>query len=95
MFSHTNATLNGLSTIRAFKASDILQEEFAQIQNFNSACYYLSMGATRAFAFWLDMVCVMYIAIVTYSFLFMDSGSGGSVGLAITQSIMLIGMCQW
>ncbi|XP_063704489.1 probable multidrug resistance-associated protein lethal(2)03659 [Culicoides brevitarsis] len=95
MFSHTNATLNGLSTIRAFKASDILQDEFAHLQNFNSATYYLSLTTTRAFAFWLDFTCVLYIAIVTFSFLFMDNGSGGSVGLAITQSITLIGMCQW
>lgn len=55
MFSHTNATLNGLSTIRAFKASEILQEEFARLQNFNSSMYYLSLATARAFAFWLDL----------------------------------------
>lgn len=54
MFSHTNATLNGLSTIRAFQASDIVQGEFARLQNFNSATYYLSLTTARAFAFWLD-----------------------------------------
>lgn len=55
MFSHTNATLNGLSTIRAFQASEILQEEFARLQNFNSSMYYLSLATARAFAFWLDL----------------------------------------
>uniref|UniRef100_A0A336M188 CSON010264 protein n=1 Tax=Culicoides sonorensis TaxID=179676 RepID=A0A336M188_CULSO len=95
MFTHTNATLNGLSTIRAFDASNILQNEFAHIQDFNSSTYYLSLCCTRAFAFWLDIVCVLYIAIVTYSFLFLDSFAGGSVGLAITQSIALIGTVQW
>ena len=52
---------------------------------------------TRAFAFWLDLVCVVYIAIITYTFVEMDNSTipGGNVGLAITQVIGLIGMCQW
>jgi hypothetical protein len=53
--------------------------------------------ATRAFAFWLDMICVVYIAIVTYTFIEMDQSNlpGGNVGLAITQIIGIIGMTQW
>jgi ATP-binding cassette, subfamily C (CFTR/MRP), member 4 len=52
---------------------------------------------TRAFAFWLDIVCVIYIAIVTYTFIEMDPKAlpGGNVGLAITQIIGMIGMTQW
>ena len=53
--------------------------------------------ATRAFAFWLDMVCVIYIAVVTFTFIEMDQSNlpGGNVGLAITQIIGIIGMTQW
>lgn len=52
---------------------------------------------TRCFAFWLDIVCVLYIAAITYAFLQMDASAipGGNVGLAITQIIGLIGMTQW
>jgi ATP-binding cassette, subfamily C (CFTR/MRP), member 4 len=52
---------------------------------------------TRGFAFWLDMICVLYIAVITYAFLQMDASAipGGNVGLAITQIIGLIGMTQW
>lgn len=52
---------------------------------------------TRAFAFWLDLICVVYIAVITYAFVEMDQTDipGGNVGLAITQIIGLIGMTQW
>lgn len=51
---------------------------------------------TRAFAFWLDIVCVIYIAIITYALVEMnvENVPGGNVGLAITQIIGLIGMTQ-
>lgn len=53
--------------------------------------------AIRSFAFWLDLICVIYIAVITYAFVNMDSSNipGGNVGLAITQIIGLIGMTQW
>lgn len=52
---------------------------------------------TRSFAFWLDLVCIIYIGVITYAFIEMDVSSvpGGNVGLAITQIIGLIGMTQW
>lgn len=97
MFTHTNATLNGLSTIRAYGASEILQKEFALIQDFSSSLFYLSNCTMRSFAFWVDIFCIMYITCVVYSFLLInpENNKSGSVGLAITQAITLIGMCQW
>jgi ATP-binding cassette, subfamily C (CFTR/MRP), member 4 len=52
---------------------------------------------TRSFAFWLDMICVIYIGIITFTLLSVDSSEmpGGNVGLAITQIIGLVGMTQW
>jgi ATP-binding cassette, subfamily C (CFTR/MRP), member 4 len=48
---------------------------------------------TRSFAFWIDIVCVLYIAMITFAFVEMDVSNvpGGNVGLAITQIIGLIG----
>ena len=55
------------------------------------------MSITRCFAFWLDLVCVIYIAVITFAFVEMDASQipGGNVGLAITQVIGLVGMTQW
>lgn len=97
IYSHANATLQGLATIRAFKANDILQNEFYNHIDHNSGAWYLKIASTRAFALWLDIVCLLYIAVVTLSFVVFDIGIGhsGNVGLAILQCINMIGMCQW
>uniref|UniRef100_A0A336LKT5 Oxysterol-binding protein n=1 Tax=Culicoides sonorensis TaxID=179676 RepID=A0A336LKT5_CULSO len=91
IYSHLAASLNGLSTIRAFKAEQILIHEFDSHQDLHSSAFYLFMSASRAFGFWLDMFCVLYVAIVTLSFFVMES-NGGNVGLAITQALGLTGM---
>ncbi|XP_049530637.1 ATP-binding cassette subfamily C member 4 [Anopheles darlingi] len=97
IFTHTNATLQGLSTIRAFGAQSVLRREFNDHLDVNSSAWYMFISTSRAFALWLDLVCVLYIGVVTVSFLIGGSQDtlGGSVGLAITKCISLVGMCQW
>ncbi|GBP23004.1 Probable multidrug resistance-associated protein lethal(2)03659 [Eumeta japonica] len=96
VFSHLNASLQGITTIRAFGAQEALIREFDNHQDLHSSAWYLFIASSRAFGFWLDLVCVGYIAIVTLSFLVMKSDEqGGNVGLAITQAIGLTGMFQW
>jgi ATP-binding cassette, subfamily C (CFTR/MRP), member 4 len=95
-----SATLQGLPTIRAFQAEAILTKEFDNHQDLHSSAWYLFIGSSRAFGFWLDIFCVIYIILVTLSFLVLDTYDSGSmegamVGLAITQSIGLTGMFQW
>lgn len=97
IYSHTNATLQGLSTIRAFNAHEILQNEFYNHVDNNTGAWYLKATTTRAFALWLDIVCLLYISVVTLSFVVFDvaEGHSGNVGLVILQCINMIGMCQW
>ncbi|XP_037030669.1 multidrug resistance-associated protein 4-like [Bradysia coprophila] len=96
IFSHANATLQGLSTIRAFKAQQILSNEFDTHQDLSTSSWYLFLASTRAFALWLELVCVLYMATVILSFLLLGNDTlGGNVGLAITQIFNLIIMCQW
>ncbi|XP_037030671.1 probable multidrug resistance-associated protein lethal(2)03659 [Bradysia coprophila] len=97
IYSHINGTLQGLSTVRAFKAEHVLKSEFYVHSDFNTGVAHLRMVASRAFAFWLDVVCVFYIAVVTFSFVVMDNdnATSGNIGLAILHCINLIGMCQW
>lgn len=95
MFAHLNATLQGLTTIRAFDAGEILTKEFDHHQDLHSSAWFMFIASSRAFGFWLDVVCVLYIALVAFSFLLMPLTPGGKVGLAITQSIGLTGMFQW
>ncbi|KZC06945.1 Multidrug resistance-associated protein 4 [Dufourea novaeangliae] len=97
VFGHLNATLQGLPTIRAFGAEEILTKEFDHHQDLHSSAWYIFIASSRAFGLWLDFFCVVYITLVTYSFLILGDSAvlGGNVGLAITQSIGLTGMFQW
>lgn len=86
--------MTGLTTIRSFGAQPILIKEFDKIQDNHSSAFYLFISTSRAFGFWLDLFCVMYIAVVTVSFFVFDD-EGGNVGLAITQALAMTGMVQW
>ncbi|XP_056646549.1 probable multidrug resistance-associated protein lethal(2)03659 [Diorhabda sublineata] len=96
VFSHLNASISGLTTIRAFNAEDILTVEFDNHQDLHSSAWFTFIATSRAFGYWLDILCVVYITLVTFSFLLIGNSSfGGNVGLAITQAIGLTGMFQW
>lgn len=96
VFTHLNATLNGLSTIRAYCAQDILKKEFDKLQDVHTSTVYMYVTASTAFGFSLDVFCFIFISVVTFSFLLLEqSFSGGEVGLAITQVMAMTGMIQW
>ncbi|XP_053667782.1 probable multidrug resistance-associated protein lethal(2)03659 [Anopheles marshallii] len=96
VFTHTNATIDGLTTIRAFGAERFLEDTFHRYQDLNTSAAFLFGATTRAFAFWLDVICLLYIASVVLSFLVIGNDIiSGNVGLAITQVLNLIGMCNW
>ncbi|KAI2473984.1 ATP binding cassette (ABC) transporter subfamily C member [Diabrotica virgifera virgifera] len=96
VFSHLNASLLGLTTIRAFQAEEILKKEFDNHQDLHSSAWYAFISTSRAFGYWLDLLCMVYVTLVTFSFLVIGNEKfGGNVGLAITQAIGLTGMFQW
>ncbi|CAH1987634.1 unnamed protein product [Acanthoscelides obtectus] len=96
VFSHLSASLLGLTTIRAFGAEEVLTKEFDSHQDLHSSAWFAFISTSRAFGYWLDIVCIIYITLVTFSFLLIGNERfGGNVGLAITQAIGLTGMFQW
>ncbi|XP_022123996.1 ATP-binding cassette sub-family C member 4 isoform X1 [Pieris rapae] len=97
VFSHMSATLNGISTIRSSGAQQRLIQEFDRFQDIHTSTWssYLASGVTLGF--WLDFICVIYLAIVIVAFLVIDSKTifSGNVGLAISQTLILTGMLQF
>ncbi|XP_063393657.1 ATP-binding cassette subfamily C member 4-like [Cydia fagiglandana] len=97
VFSHMAATLNGISTIRSAGAQERLIKEFDRFQDIHTSTWtsYLASGVTLGF--WLDFICVIYLAIVIIAFLVIDSKTifSGNVGLAISQTLILTGMLQF
>lgn len=70
MFSHMTATMNGLSTIRAFSAERMLIDEFDAIQDQHSSAWFLFIASSRCFGYWLDMICVMFVGVAVFILLF-------------------------
>ncbi|CAH1738398.1 unnamed protein product [Aphis gossypii] len=96
IYTHVNASIQGLTTIRSFRLEQILCKEFAIHQNLHSSAWYLFIALNRAFGFWLDLICILFISTVTFFFIFIDNDNyGGNVGLAITQAIGLTSLFQW
>lgn len=74
ILTHLNATLHGLSTIRANKAQNILIKEFDKHQDRYTTAWFINLAASTAFAFYLDFFCFMFTASVTFSFLVYGDG---------------------
>ncbi|KAE9540068.1 hypothetical protein AGLY_005320 [Aphis glycines] len=96
ILGYMNASLQGLSTIRAFEAEEVLSREFDNHQDLHSSAWYIFISSTEALGFALDIICLIYITILTFSFLVVENDIfGGDVGLVITQAISLTGSLQW
>ncbi|KAL5279365.1 ABCC4.2 family protein [Megaselia abdita] len=96
IYSLTNQTFQGLTTIRSFEAQSNLEKEFQKHMNAHTGSTFLVSGVIKAFALWSDMICVLYIACVTFSFLiFKENYESGNVGLALLYCLTLIGTFQF
>lgn len=78
VFGHLSASLQGLTTIRAFKAQRILEQEFDNHQDLYSTAFYYFHVASRTFAWWLDGICIIYLSIVVISFFLIGGGKSHS-----------------
>ncbi|XP_034944749.1 multidrug resistance-associated protein 4-like [Chelonus insularis] len=99
VFTHVATTLNGLTTIRS-SGSDIevmLKKQFDDFQDNHTGAWYLFIATGAAFGFILDLIACAFISCVCYSFILIGSDNvfGASVGLAISQSLILTGMVQY
>ncbi|EFA04135.1 ATP-binding cassette subfamily C member 4 [Tribolium castaneum] len=93
---HLNASLEGLTIIRAYRTEDILREEFDKHQDLYTSTFYMMQCTARAFAYFADMICSLFMAIIITWLLITRSDSlPGNVTLAITQALGLTGLLQW
>ncbi|XP_011311098.1 multidrug resistance-associated protein 4 isoform X2 [Fopius arisanus] len=97
VFSHVNASLAGLATIRSAGGQEMLRKEFDSHQDVHTSANSLLISSSAAFGLWLDIVTIVFVAFVTYSFIILknDTTSAGDVGLAISQILILCGMLQY
>lgn len=68
LYSYVSNTLQGLSTIRIANVETVLQEEFYEHLDFNTAVTYVKSMTSRAFSAWVDAICMVYIGICSLTF---------------------------
>lgn len=96
VFSHLSSSLQGLWTIRAFKAEERFQTAFDDHQNLHSEAWFLFLTTSRWFAIRLDGICSVFTTCTVFGLLLLrDQMDAGFVGLALTYAITLMGMFQW
>ncbi|KAL0104962.1 hypothetical protein PUN28_016536 [Cardiocondyla obscurior] len=100
LFSHVNATLNGLPTIRSSGVGieKMMQKQFDMLQDCHSGTWYLFITCASAFGVVCDLIMSLFVALLCFSLVWMnenDSLDDSKAGLAISQSLILIGCLQY
>ncbi|KAK9870720.1 hypothetical protein WA026_008289 [Henosepilachna vigintioctopunctata] len=94
VFSYVTTSLNGLQTIRASNAEDMVKREFDDIQDGHTAAFYMFLHTFQAFGFYLDMTSVIFLAIIIVQFLLSPNALSGDVGLVLSQCLIVVVMIQ-
>ncbi|XP_031216906.1 multidrug resistance-associated protein 4 [Mastomys coucha] len=96
VFSHLSSSLQGLWTIRAYKAEERCQELFDAHQDLHSEAWFLFLTTSRWFAVRLDAICAIFVIVVAFgSLVLAKTLDAGQVGLALSYALTLMGMFQW
>ncbi|XP_050310275.1 probable multidrug resistance-associated protein lethal(2)03659 [Anthonomus grandis grandis] len=96
LIGHLNATMEGITTVRAFKLEKLLTEEFDRHQDLYTSAHYMSFCVRRAFDFFMEILSTIFVSTVIGKLLFFNSGEpGADVGLAITKASQLALLVQW
>ncbi|XP_055361141.1 ATP-binding cassette sub-family C member 4-like isoform X11 [Betta splendens] len=96
VFSHLSVSLQGLSTIRAFRVQQRFQHMFDEYQDRHSEAWFLFLTTSRWFAVRLDGICSVFITIAAFGCLYFRDGlQPGAVGLTLSYAVTLTDMFQW
>uniref|UniRef100_A0A3Q2GHS4 Multidrug resistance-associated protein 4 n=1 Tax=Cyprinodon variegatus TaxID=28743 RepID=A0A3Q2GHS4_CYPVA len=96
VFSHLSSSLQGLSSIRAFRVQHQFQRIFHKYLDLHSEAWFLFLTTSRWFAVRLDGICCIFVTITAFGCLYFRDGlEPGAVGLALSYAVTLTGMFQW
>ncbi|XP_040281246.1 multidrug resistance-associated protein 4 [Bufo bufo] len=96
VFSHLSTSLQGLWTIRAFKAEERFQQSFDEKQDLHSESWFLFLTTSRWLAVRLDAICALFVIAIAFGSLILSKTlDAGQVGLALSYAITIMGSFQW
>lgn len=74
MIGRLNASLEGVTTLKAYGSHHILTEEFGGYQDLYTSAYFTAKISSRAFGFTVDCLCNILIILVVITFILVDTG---------------------
>lgn len=74
VFSHLSSSLQGLWTIRAFRAEERFQNTFDAHQDLHTESWFLFLVTSRWFALRLDGICAAFVTVTAFGCLFLRDG---------------------
>lgn len=74
IYAHTNATLQGLTTVRAFSANGQLCDELSNHLDLNTSASFQYLNVIRGVSLWLELSLCVYMGVVFYCFLAFGDG---------------------
>ncbi|KAM7238073.1 hypothetical protein CapIbe_011031 [Capra ibex] len=96
LFSCLASSLQGLWTIRAYRARQSFQEVFNAHQDLHSEAWFLLLMTSRWLAVYLDVICAIFVSVVAFGALILvETLDLGQVGLVLSLTLTLTGMFQW
>ncbi|XP_044751191.1 ATP-binding cassette sub-family C member 4-like [Coccinella septempunctata] len=95
LLGHLNASLEGLTTIRAYGTQSVLATEFDKHLDHYIAAHHSFEILMRCLSFSLHMLSAVYVTTIILKFLGQEGASSSNVGLAITQSFVLSNFLDW
>ncbi|XP_027413619.1 multidrug resistance-associated protein 4-like isoform X1 [Bos indicus x Bos taurus] len=96
VFSHLASSLQGLWTIRAYKAEQRFQELFDLYQDLHSEAWFLLFTITRWFSLRLDIIYFIFICLVDFGALLLAQILNvGQVGLILSYALNIIVVFPW
>lgn len=96
VFSHLAASLNGITTIRAFKVEPQFEKKFDRYQDVHTSAWFLFVASSRWLGLTMDCLSLGYISVITIvTTLTSGSITSSQLGLAISSALSLSGSFQW
>ncbi|XP_039312480.1 multidrug resistance-associated protein 4-like isoform X1 [Solenopsis invicta] len=100
IFSHVNATLNGLPTIRSSGAiiEKMMRKQFDVLQDRHSGTWYLILTCSESFGIFTDLIMCLFLACLCFSLILLNETGNvedSKAGLAISQSLILLDCLQY
>lgn len=80
VFSHVNATLDGLATIRSGGPAVLamMKRQFDDYQNINTGADYIMRATATTFCLFVDVSCSVFVACVTLIAIWTKTGNSRS-----------------